>query len=66
MEKLIAAGDSPWVKSSLNFSNSNCVEVANLPDRLLGACDSTDLDLSTALRPLPIEVRQSYRNPDSR
>jgi hypothetical protein len=29
-------GDPYWVKSSLSFSNSNCVEVANLPDGEVG------------------------------
>jgi Domain of unknown function (DUF397) len=28
--------DSSWVKSSLSFSNSNCVEVAGLPDGSVG------------------------------
>jgi hypothetical protein len=31
-----------WVKSSLSFSNSNCVEVANLPDGSVGVRDSKD------------------------
>ena len=25
-----------WIKSSLSFSNGNCVEVANLPDSRVG------------------------------
>jgi hypothetical protein len=29
-------GDPHWVKSSLSFSNGNCVEVANLPDSRVG------------------------------
>jgi hypothetical protein len=33
---------SHWVKSSLSFSNSNCVEVANLPDGGIGVRDSKD------------------------
>ncbi len=28
--------DPYWVKSSLSFSNSNCVEVANLPGSQVG------------------------------
>jgi hypothetical protein len=31
-----------WIKSSLSFSNSNCVEVANLPDNGIGVRDSKD------------------------
>jgi hypothetical protein len=27
-----SGSDSHWVKSSLSFSNGNCVEVASLPD----------------------------------
>jgi Domain of unknown function (DUF397) len=34
--------DSYWVKSSLSFSNSNCVEVANLPDGEIGVRHSKD------------------------
>jgi hypothetical protein len=33
---------SSWVKSSLSFSNSNCVEIANLPDGEIGVRDSKD------------------------
>ena len=29
-------GDPYWVKSSLSFSNSNCVEVADLPGGQVG------------------------------
>ena len=29
-------GDPYWVKNSLSFSNSNCVEVANLPGGQVG------------------------------
>jgi Domain of unknown function (DUF397) len=31
-----------WVKSSLSFSNGNCVEVADLPDREIGVRNSRD------------------------
>jgi uncharacterized protein DUF397 len=34
--------DSHWIKSSLSFSNSNCVEVASLPDGEIGVRDSKD------------------------
>ena len=34
--------DSYWVKSSLSFSNSNCVEVASLPEGEIGVRDSKD------------------------
>jgi Domain of unknown function (DUF397) len=34
--------DSHWIKSSLSFSNSNCVEVASLPDEKIGVRDSKD------------------------
>jgi hypothetical protein len=34
--------DSRWVKSSLSFSNGNCVEVANLPGGTVGVRDSKD------------------------
>ncbi len=33
---------SCWMKSSLSFSNSNCVEVASLPDGEIGVRDSKD------------------------
>jgi Domain of unknown function (DUF397) len=32
--------DPYWVKSSLSFSNGNCVEVANLPGNQVGVRDS--------------------------
>jgi hypothetical protein len=34
--------DSHWVKSSLSYSNGNCVEVASMPDDLVGVRDSKD------------------------
>jgi hypothetical protein len=34
--------DSHWIKSSLSFSNGNCVEVASLPDGTIGVRDSKD------------------------
>ena len=34
--------DSYWVKSSLSFSNGNCVEVAGLPDGGVGVRNSRD------------------------
>lgn len=33
---------SRWIKSSLSFSNSNCVEVASLSDGEIGVRDSKD------------------------
>jgi len=33
-----------WVKSSLSFSNGNCVEVATLPDGMIGIRDSKNPD----------------------
>lgn len=33
-----------WVKSSLSFSNGNCVEVASLPDGEIGVRNSRDSD----------------------
>jgi Domain of unknown function (DUF397) len=33
---------SYWIKSSLSFSNGNCVEVASLPDGEIGVRDSKD------------------------
>jgi hypothetical protein len=35
-------GDPHWVKSSLSFSNSNCVEVADLPGSQIGVRHSKD------------------------
>jgi hypothetical protein len=36
--------DSSWIKSSLSFSNGNCVEVADLPGGGIGVRDSKDAD----------------------
>jgi hypothetical protein len=36
-------GSGPnWIKSSLSFANSNCVEVASMPDGGIGVRDSKD------------------------
>jgi hypothetical protein len=35
---------SRWIKSSLSFSNGNCVEVASLPDGQIGVRDSKDVN----------------------
>lgn len=37
-----AAPDTHWVKSSLSFCNSNCVEVASLSAGQVGVRDSKD------------------------
>ena len=37
-----SASGSRWIKSSLSFSNSNCVEVADLADGQIGMRDSKD------------------------
>jgi hypothetical protein len=34
--------DTRWVKSSLSFANGNCVEIAALPDGMIGIRDSKD------------------------
>lgn len=33
-----------WIRSTRSFSNSNCVEVARLPDGAVGVRDSKDRD----------------------
>jgi hypothetical protein len=45
----VTVGDAPegasgsyWTKSSLSFSNGNCVEVASLPNNEVGIRDSKD------------------------
>ena len=35
-------GDPRWIKSSFSFANGDCVEVAVLPDGLIGVRDSKD------------------------
>jgi Domain of unknown function (DUF397) len=35
---------SHWIKSSLSFANSNCVEVADLPGGHIGVRDSKDTE----------------------
>jgi Domain of unknown function (DUF397) len=37
-----AGSGSHWVKSSLSFSNGNCVEVASLADSEIGVRNSRD------------------------
>jgi Domain of unknown function (DUF397) len=37
-----AGPDARWVRSSLSFSNSNCVEVASLPDGSVSVRRSQD------------------------
>jgi hypothetical protein len=32
-----------WIKSSLSFANGNCVEVASLPEGVVGVRDSKDV-----------------------
>ena len=36
--------DITWIKSSLSYSNGNCVEVACLPDGGIGVRDSKNPD----------------------
>ena len=51
------AGSAPfWVKSSLSFANGNCVEVAGLPDGVIGVRNSRDPD-GPVLRFTPAEWR---------
>jgi hypothetical protein len=33
---------SQWIKSSHSFANGNCVEIATLPDGMIGIRDSKD------------------------
>ena len=40
----VTPGPGPrWIKSSLSFSNGNCVEVASLADGQIGVRDSKDV-----------------------
>ena len=43
-----------WIKSSLSFSNGNCVEVASLPDGEIGVRHSKDSE-GSVLRFTPDE-----------
>ncbi|HUZ55320.1 MAG TPA: DUF397 domain-containing protein [Streptosporangiaceae bacterium] len=50
-------GSAPrWIKSSLSFSNGNCVEVASLPGGAIGVRDSKDAE-GPVLRFTPDEWR---------
>ena len=46
--------DLSWIKSSFSYCNSNCVEVASLPDGGVGVRDSKDPS-GTVLRFTPGE-----------
>ncbi len=46
--------DARWVKSSLSFSNGACVEVADLPSRVVGVRHSKDPE-GAVLRFTPAE-----------
>jgi hypothetical protein len=49
-------GSDSWIKSSLSFSNGNCVEVASLPQGEIGVRDSKDSE-GPVLRFTPDEWR---------
>jgi hypothetical protein len=55
METLPGSGPR-WMKSSLSFSNGNCVEVASLPHHEIGVRDSKDTE-GPILRFTPAEWR---------
>jgi Domain of unknown function (DUF397) len=42
IENGLEKSDLNWVKSSLSFSNGNCVEVADLPEGGVGVRNSRD------------------------
>ena len=44
MERRMPETGSSWIKSSLSFSNSNCVEVASLSGGGIGVRDSKDTE----------------------
>jgi len=44
-----------WTKSSLSFSNGNCVEVADLPGGVVGVRDSKDKGAGPVLMFTPDE-----------
>ena len=50
------SSEPQWIKSSLSFSNSNCVEVASLGEGVVGVRDSKD-PAGPALRFTPGEWR---------
>ncbi len=56
MERLMPEADSSWVKSSLSFSNGDCVEVASLSGGGIGVRDSKDTE-GPILRFTPDEWR---------
>jgi hypothetical protein len=49
--------DVNWIKSSLSYSNGNCVEMAELPDGTIGMRDSKDPD-GPILRFTPVEWKE--------
>jgi hypothetical protein len=56
MTSMPPGGTSQWIKSSLSFSNGNCVEVAKLPDEdMVGVRHSKDTGNGMILRFTPEE-----------